>query len=138
MTEVELLKAQVESLEKLVKIKDVTISELEKQVASKPATSIQYVYYWYPYYPYNYAIPSQWQQYPYQPYYGGAGGGISIPNQGIAGQGGYGGTGGGIGGTSSGVVTFTGGAQGSGGSAIQTTGYMQTLDFPKPSFGSSN
>ena len=136
MTEVELLKAQVESLEKLVKIKDVTISELEKQVASKPATSVQYVYYWYPYYPYNYAIPSQWQQYPYQqPYYGGAGGITIVPN-GTAGQGGYGQAG--IGGAQSGVVTTFTGAQGSGGSAIQTTGYMQTLDFPKPSFGSAN
>lgn len=91
MNELELLKLQVEALEKLVKIKDDTISALQTQITLKPAAPIQYVYWYYPYYN---VIPSQWQQYPYQPhYYGGAGGTL----QGQAGTGG----------ASSGVVTFT-------------------------------
>ena len=137
MTDVELLKLQVEALEKLVKIKDDTISALQTKISLTPASTIQYVYYW-PYSGYGYnIIPGQWH-YPYQqPYYGGAGGG--------AGQGGIniGQGSAGSGGASSGVVSFTGDINVGQGSnnfpgIIHTTGYCQALDFPKQNNGSDN
>lgn len=60
---------QVEALEKLVKIKDDTISALQTQMALKPTTTIQYIPYVQPHY-----ITSQWGcQHEYPSLWGGTG-----------------------------------------------------------------
>lgn len=56
MTDVELLKMQVEALEKLVKIKDDTISELQNQLTLSRTHNIQYLPW-----PQVINIPSVWQ-----------------------------------------------------------------------------
>lgn len=117
MTDLELLKMQVEALEKLVKIKDDTISALQTQLALKPATAIQYVYW---YYPYQNVITSQWQypQYPQYPHYGGAyAGGAGSAGVTLQGQSG-------IITLSSDGATLTGGGVCTNQGAIQTVGYM--------------